>query len=43
MTDWERATRENAAKEWDETVPRWSMDRETFIDWHVRMARRTHG
>lgn len=41
MPEWERITRENAAREWDQTVPRWSMDRETFIGWHVRMRAKT--
>lgn len=31
--------REAAGQEWDRTFPRWSMPREKFIDWHLRMAR----
>lgn len=30
--------RKAAGDEWDSTVPRWSMDRETFVQWHVDMA-----
>lgn len=41
MPDWERSAREAAGREWDETVPRWSMPRAEFIEWHVRMARQT--
>lgn len=34
----ERQVREAAAHEWDQTVPRWGLTRDRFINWHVRMA-----
>lgn len=34
----EATIRKAAGAEWDATVPRWSMDRETFVQWHVDMA-----
>ena len=36
--DDEAAIRKAAGDEWDATVPRWNMNREAFVQWHVDMA-----
>lgn len=39
LTDSERKLVADAAgHEWDIANPRWSMSRERFVKWHVRMA-----
>ena len=37
--EWERCAREASAAEWDSSYPRWNMKRDSFIEWHVKMAK----